>query len=512
MANKERSCGDFLTSTVRVHAVHETEQNARIMHACVQQRAVHNRCIEHLLEHRSDEPLQKNTGKNVIGLYGYWPAWRDEDPALHEIPLLVARGAIAAAADQVAKWETTNQEHAVLTARAVEDGKPIPRKVQRRNPDQAQLWRRRKDEEREGRHRCRIDEKVRRVGRRTLQVPGIGLIRTKDDIPNDIDIRSCVILERTPKTRLSTKPDAPERSFKVHASGRKAKPALKSPETPGRTGGLDHGVVHALTFVDDNEHVETFDHDIDTALRAQRRLKKLDRSISKCRLRSHTWKRRQALKRSVRGKLCNSRRHRRRTWANHLAHRCDTVCVEKLSARNMSASAKGTSEAPGTNVKAKSGLNRNLRGVAPAEQTAILIRAGQRTGTRIELVPAQNTSKCCNACGYTHRKNRESQARFQCRSCGHTDNADANAARNVRDRGAAAIRARMDASREGGDHLPKGTDAGRKTVRQEQSRRSGKPVPPERTPSQGRSRFQHSHDETDDTGILAARQNTGILA
>ena len=76
------------------------------------------------------------------------------------MPSSIARGAIAAAADQIAKWEATNAEHAIRIAGTVADGKPIPRNVQRREPNPGQLWRRRKQEERDGRHRCRIDEKV----------------------------------------------------------------------------------------------------------------------------------------------------------------------------------------------------------------------------------------------------------------------------------------------------------------------------------------------------------------
>ena len=98
----------------------------------------------------------------------------------------------------------------------------------------------------------------------------------------------------------------------------------------------------------------------------------------------------------------------------------------------MTRSSRGALETPGSNVRQKSGLNRSLLGVAPSKQTAILVRSAERNGTRIELVPAHGTSRRCNACGYTHRKNRESQARFRCAACGHTDNADANAARNIR--------------------------------------------------------------------------------
>ena len=107
-------------------------------------------------------------------------------------------------------------------------------------------------------------------------------------------------------------------------------------------------------------------------------------------------------------------------------------------------------------AESSTGLNRALLGIAPREQTNILERVGARAGTRIEPTNPRNTSLKCNACGYTRKKNRKSQAAFKCGSCGPKDNADANAARNMRDRGKTRIRVRMDASRQAGqDRKPK---------------------------------------------------------
>ena len=63
----------------------------------------------------------------------------------------------------------------------------------------------------------------------------------------------------------------------------------------------------------------------------------------------------------------------------------------------------------------------------------------------------------------------------------------------------------MNASQEAVHQLPEGTYAVRKTGGQEQSRRDETPDPPERASVKGRSRFQHSHDDRMDTGILAKR-------
>ena len=55
----------------------------------------------------------------------------------------------------------------------------------------------------------------------------------------------------------------------------------------------------------------------------------------------------------------------------------------------------------------------------------------------VVVVKAQNTSRRCSACGYIDKKNRKSQSEFCCKQCGHSENADLNAAKNI------ALRATM---------------------------------------------------------------------
>jgi len=61
----------------------------------------------------------------------------------------------------------------------------------------------------------------------------------------------------------------------------------------------------------------------------------------------------------------------------------------------------------------------------------LVTRLEQKAPGRVEQVNAAYTSQRCHACGYTAAESRESQARFVCRSCGHTAHADLNAARNI---------------------------------------------------------------------------------
>jgi transposase len=50
---------------------------------------------------------------------------------------------------------------------------------------------------------------------------------------------------------------------------------------------------------------------------------------------------------------------------------------------------------------------------------------------RVQKVPPAYTSQRCSACGHVDRDSRESQALFLCTACGHTANADVNAALNI---------------------------------------------------------------------------------
>jgi len=53
-------------------------------------------------------------------------------------------------------------------------------------------------------------------------------------------------------------------------------------------------------------------------------------------------------------------------------------------------------------------------------------------GVALILIDPRNTSRTCNACGHCEKANRKTQSEFECRQCGHSANADLNAARNIR--------------------------------------------------------------------------------
>jgi putative transposase len=62
-------------------------------------------------------------------------------------------------------------------------------------------------------------------------------------------------------------------------------------------------------------------------------------------------------------------------------------------------------------------------------------------GVPVVPVDPRNTSRTCSACGHCDKKSRKSQAEFICVSCGFSEHADLNAARNIAFRARASVNA-----------------------------------------------------------------------
>ena len=107
------------------------------------------------------------------------------------------------------------------------------------------------------------------------------------------------------------------------------------------------------------------------------------------------------------------------------------IVIEDLQIRNMSKSSKGTSEKHGKNVKAKSGLNKSILDQGWFEFRRQLEYKQTWRGGYVIAIPPQYTSQKCSCCGHVSRDNRMTQAKFECVVCGHSENADINAARNI---------------------------------------------------------------------------------
>jgi transposase len=164
--------------------------------------------------------------------------------------------------------------------------------------------------------------------------------------------------------------------------------------------GIDTGIKHLATL-STGEHIGS---DIETIINIIKRKKQGSKSQKKTR---------QYLKQRI-GEV-----------AKQVCSSFDLIVVERLS--NIT---KGT--------KVKRRLTKTIRRSLGASNINYWLRRLQMTCEEMNVsfrtVLPFYTSQRCHVCGHTERKNRSTQELFLCQKCGHTDNADVNAAKNILER------------------------------------------------------------------------------
>ncbi len=125
--------------------------------------------------------------------------------------------------------------------------------------------------------------------------------------------------------------------------------------------------------------------------------------------------------------IAMTRRDTHHQASRRIANRSSTVVLEDPNVVAMTSSAKGTVDNPGKNVARKAGLNRSINATGWGQLDGML----QYKCREVLKIPASYTSQDCNKCGRRDKANRLTRSKFKCVSCGHTDNADLNAAANT---------------------------------------------------------------------------------
>jgi putative transposase len=165
---------------------------------------------------------------------------------------------------------------------------------------------------------------------------------------------------------------------------------------------------------------------------ATRRLTKAQRALS--RTQKGSARRRKAAARV--GKLHHAVALQRATTLHTLTKRLatsfETVAVEDLNVSGMTRSASGTVDSPGSNVKAKAGLNRSVLDAAPAELRRQLAYKTSWYGSRLAVLDRWfPSSKTCSTCGWRNPSQTLADRTFACAECGLRLDRDLNAARNI---------------------------------------------------------------------------------
>jgi len=190
--------------------------------------------------------------------------------------------------------------------------------------------------------------------------------------------------------------------------------------------GVDAGVKCFAAFSDGTlvEGIHSFRKHEEKLAGEQRKLARKKRG-------SQNWKKQKLKISKLHQTIANVRSDFLHKLSTEISKNHAKVYVEDLRIRNMSASAKGTLEAPGRSVRAKSGLNKSILDQGWYELRRQLDYKLQWQGGMLAEVDSRYTSQRCSCCGYTAKGNRPSQAVFKCQECGHEEHADVNAAKNV---------------------------------------------------------------------------------
>ncbi|BCU07442.1 RNA-guided endonuclease InsQ/TnpB family protein [Allochromatium tepidum] len=198
------------------------------------------------------------------------------------------------------------------------------------------------------------------------------------------------------------------------------------PVHQGTAVGIDLGIVRFATLSDGTVYAP-----LNSFKRHETRLRRAQQAMSRKVKFSRNWEKAKARVRKIHSRIGNARRDFLHKTSTAISQNHAMVCIEDLQVRNMSKSAAGTAEAPGRNVRAKSGLNKSILDQGWFEFRRQLDYKLAWSGGHLIAVPPQNTSRTCPCCGYMSAENRRTQARFECVECGFEENADVVGAINV---------------------------------------------------------------------------------
>ena len=272
-------------------------------------------------------------------------------------------------------------------------------------------------------------------------LPGIGQVTLRDPIPDDANVRSFQLVE-------TTRPDTPPDKRRYTLNVQCAHPIPD--DQAGIERGIDRNVVETVATSDGDFYRRPDTSALETeakALRAHAR--------TRCKRESNQYRALHAAAKRLTDKAANIHDN----WECHTAKKvvegASLVVTEDLSLRNMSASGRGTTSAPGS--QRKRGLNRSLVGARLGKLDRRIERRCLKVGASKIKVPAGGTSITCPRCGHRDGASRRGPV-FRCTACHYEKHADTNAAVNITGRGVSRFSAWK--ARHRGAGRSSGRDAG----------------------------------------------------
>ena len=189
--------------------------------------------------------------------------------------------------------------------------------------------------------------------------------------------------------------------------------------------GIDMGVARFATL-SDGSYIEP----LNSFKKMEDKLAKEQRKLAKKKKFSSNWRKQKARITKIHINIADARKDYLNKASNTISKNHAVVVLEDLRIKNMSGSAKGTTENPGRNVRAKTGLNKSILDQGWFEFRRQLEYKQLWRGGKVVAIPPKNTSRTCPECGLVSSKNRKTQSKFAC-ECGYRNHADHVAAINI---------------------------------------------------------------------------------
>lgn len=194
--------------------------------------------------------------------------------------------------------------------------------------------------------------------------------------------------------------------------------------------GIDRGISQTLALSDESRYSRDELELPKSCGFLRDRIKVLQKRLRLKKKFSKGWYSLQNEIRKLHTKIARIRRDFLHKISTKLAKNHGLVTLEDLKIKNMSKSAKGDAENHGKNVKAKSGLNREILFQGWGIFAEMLKYKCHWNGSKFELVNPKMTSRRCSQCLFESKDNRKGKV-FLCLSCGHKEDADVNASKNI---------------------------------------------------------------------------------
>ena len=162
-----------------------------------------------------------------------------------------------------------------------------------------------------------------------------------------------------------------------------------------------------------------------------RRIKALSRKLARQKRGSARRQRTKIRLARAKAAEANRRKDRAHQLSAEIVGKAGVIAFEGLNVRNMTRSAKGTVEEPGTRVRQKAGLNREMLDTAPAQLMSMLRYKAEDAGAWVMEAPTRKLkpSQTCPSCA--RQKAKTLSERVHRCECGHVEDRDHAAARVV---------------------------------------------------------------------------------